>query len=172
MQPFCDHGFGAVVRETEDQWGPTDSELLSMRLLIRDHSKILFLLVLWTQHITRIFPTRRVLSICTMRSHNAISMLFLHRSANWPTNGCAQRNETFGRHASRHYGRPREALVNTARSSYFTVYDEEVRIPLLLINKNIFKRAPVSTLGRQIDIAPTILPIWLRGSAAWQGETC
>jgi arylsulfatase A-like enzyme len=46
-----------------------------------------------------------------------------------------------------------------------------VRIPLLLINKKIFQRElRVSTLGRQIDIAPTILAeLGYSEPTTWQG---
>jgi len=53
----------------------------------------------------------------------------------------------------------------------FTVYDEEVRIPLLLISKNMFQRElSVTTLGRQIDSAPTILAeLGYNEPTTWQG---
>jgi lipoteichoic acid synthase len=55
----------------------------------------------------------------------------------------------------------------------FTVYDEEVRVPLLLINKQIFHREfHVKELGRQIDIVPTMLALLgYNEPSSWQGRS-
>jgi arylsulfatase A-like enzyme len=55
----------------------------------------------------------------------------------------------------------------------FTVYDEEVRVPLLLVNPRLFNhRSTFDQIGRQIDIAPTLLSILGYGSPPeWQGTS-
>jgi arylsulfatase A-like enzyme len=53
----------------------------------------------------------------------------------------------------------------------FTVYDEEVHVPLILVNREMFSRQiRVDRLGRRMDIAPTILSLLgYRQPAEWQG---
>jgi len=170
------HGFEQLFAKPEDQWSPTDSELLSNATSwIRDHSKDPFLLVLWTQDThhpyfsneTRTFDLHdashnRYLNAISStdqligRLTDVLSEMKLSDDTLVVITG--DHGEAFGEHG--------QVLHN------FTVYDEEVRIPLLLINKNIFQRElPVSTLGRQIDIAPTILAILgYEDPPAWQGR--
>lgn len=52
-----------------------------------------------------------------------------------------------------------------------TVYDEEVRVPLMIINPKLFPAAlRISEVGRQIDVAPTLLDILgIDAPAQWQG---
>ena len=53
----------------------------------------------------------------------------------------------------------------------FTVYDEEVRVPLVLINPQLFKHEKtLDSIGRQIDIAPTLLSmLGYEPPNEWQG---
>lgn len=53
----------------------------------------------------------------------------------------------------------------------FTIYDEEVRVPLLIVNPGLFASKRVVTRpGRQIDIAPTLLDLMgYQSPAEWQG---
>ena len=42
----------------------------------------------------------------------------------------------------------------------FTVYDEETRVPLLIVNPLLFPHeVVVNSLGSQVDIAPTLLSL-------------
>jgi arylsulfatase A-like enzyme len=55
----------------------------------------------------------------------------------------------------------------------FTVYDEEVRVPLLLVNPRLFShQTRVGRIGRQIDIAPTLLSmLGYTPPREWQGSS-
>lgn len=55
----------------------------------------------------------------------------------------------------------------------FTVYDEEVRVPLLIVNPKLFPRPVlVTSLGSQIDIAPTLLGmLGYSEPSLWQGRS-
>jgi arylsulfatase A-like enzyme len=53
----------------------------------------------------------------------------------------------------------------------FTVYNEELQVPLLIINPRLFPHErEMKGAGRQIDIAPTLLSLLgMREPAQWQG---
>ncbi len=53
----------------------------------------------------------------------------------------------------------------------FTAYDEELHVPLVLVNPRIFPRQlHVTSMGRQIDVAPTLLGLLGYGAPeSWQG---
>jgi arylsulfatase A-like enzyme len=52
------------------------------------------------------------------------------------------------------------------------LYDEEVHVPLMLINRRLFHGETDSTLGGLIDVAPTILDLLGDPSpASWQGRS-
>ena len=55
----------------------------------------------------------------------------------------------------------------------FTVYEEETRVPLLMINRRLIpNRIDVKRIGRQIDIASTILSVLgMDAPADWQGAS-
>ena len=55
----------------------------------------------------------------------------------------------------------------------FSVYDEEVHIPLLIVNRKMFPQPRVvNSLARQIDIAPTLLDLLgIAEPAQWQGQS-
>ena len=67
--------------------------------------------------------------------------------------------EAFGEHGNRIHG--------------FTVFDEETRIPLLIVNPKLFANPVRSAeLGQQIDIAPTILGLLgMTPPGGWQGTS-
>jgi len=54
----------------------------------------------------------------------------------------------------------------------WTVYDEEMRVPLLIVNSQLFAREEhVRRLGRQIDIAPTVLSLLdYDAPSPWEGD--
>ena len=55
----------------------------------------------------------------------------------------------------------------------FSVYNEEVRIPLMFVNERLIpRRMDVDTLARQIDIAPSLLDLLdVDAPPAWQGTS-
>ena len=55
----------------------------------------------------------------------------------------------------------------------FTVYDEEVHIPLLLVNGRLFPEpVRINEIGQQVDIAPTVLDVLGYSlPAQWQGRS-
>ncbi|HXD91376.1 MAG TPA: sulfatase, partial [Candidatus Binataceae bacterium] len=55
----------------------------------------------------------------------------------------------------------------------FSVYNEEVRVPLMFVNEQLFpKRRDEHGLARQLDIAPTILDtLGISAPASWQGTS-
>jgi arylsulfatase A-like enzyme len=67
-----------------------------------------------------------------------------------------------------------EAFGEHGRLSHdFTIYDEEVHIPLIFIDpKNARSGTRVTRIGRQIDIAPTILQmLGYQPPTEWQGSS-
>jgi len=169
------HGFEQLFAKPEDKWGLADSELLpTATAWIRNHSKDPFLLVLWTQdthhpyfadqarafdprnashnrYLNAIYSTDQLIGRLT----DALSQMSLADDTLVVITG--DHGEAFGEHG--------QTVHN------FTVYDEEVRIPLLLVNQKIFRRElRFSRLGRQIDIAPTILAeLGYNEPTTWQG---
>ena len=67
--------------------------------------------------------------------------------------------DAFGQHGHRAHGQ--------------TLYEDEVRIPILLVNPGLFPRAErISRVGQQIDIGPTVLDlIGLPTPPEWQGTS-
>jgi arylsulfatase A-like enzyme len=52
------------------------------------------------------------------------------------------------------------------------LYEEEVHVPLMLINRRLFHGETDSTLGGLLDVAPTILDLLGRAPpASWQGRS-
>jgi arylsulfatase A-like enzyme len=52
------------------------------------------------------------------------------------------------------------------------LYEEEVHVPLMLINRRLFHGETDSTLGGMIDVAPTILDLLgATPPASWQGRS-
>jgi arylsulfatase A-like enzyme len=66
--------------------------------------------------------------------------------------------EAFGRH---------NQFVHASR-----IYEENVQVPLMLINPGLFKGEENPTVGGHVDIAPTIMQILkLPAPAGWQGQS-
>jgi arylsulfatase A-like enzyme len=67
--------------------------------------------------------------------------------------------EAFGEHANRGHSK--------------TLYDEELRVPLVMIGPNLPNQSQnFDMLGQQIDIAPTVLDLMgLEAPAEWQGKS-
>jgi len=52
------------------------------------------------------------------------------------------------------------------------IYEENVHIPLILINPNLFRGERNSTIGGQVDLAPTILSLLkIPAPVEWQGQS-
>ena len=149
------HGFEDVIAKDEDPTNPADSELLSQATTwIRVHSKIPFFLALWTQdthapshdygtsdaelnrYLNAVHSTDKLIG----QLADALDKMNLGDDTLVVITG--DHGEAFGEHGQTTHN--------------WTVYDEETRIPLLLVNRRTFPREQrVNRLARQIDIAPT-----------------
>lgn len=168
------HGIGYVFSERHDYDAPRDAELPAMvsQWIKSDPSKPFFLTV-WTQdtHHPYVEPA----------AHNFDAR---NQWLNHYLNGVRATDEIVGQIATRLKelkladntllivtGDHGEAFGDHGQTVHgFTVYEEEVRIPLLIINPAIPREVDINRMGRQIDIAPTILSILgYRAPSEWQG---
>jgi arylsulfatase A-like enzyme len=169
------HGFQQVCLRDDDPLAARDSALLpTAEKWIAAESKQPFFLAIWTQdthhpylsasaddyhsgdqklnrylnavHSTDAFIAQLVRSLKEMNlADNTIVVI------------TGDHGEAFGEHGQLVHG--------------FTVYDEELHIPLVLVNPRIFPHeAHVAAIGRQIDVAPTLLGLLgYDEPASWQG---
>lgn len=169
------HGFRQVFLRDHDPLISKDSALLPIvEKWIKADGKKPFFLVIWTQdthhpylstsdydyhtgdhqlnrylnavHSTDAFIAQLVRSLNEM--HIADSTLVVITG---------DHGEAFGEHGQLVHG--------------FTTYDEELHIPLVLVNPNIFPyESRITSIGRQIDIAPTLLGLLgYDEPESWQG---
>jgi arylsulfatase A-like enzyme len=168
-------GFEQIISENRDYDSPRDAELLkrTQSWLSANHSKPFFLTI-WTQdthhpylvqhdhdyHVGDPSLNRYLNSIRStddLIGQLAQLLKQLNLSDNTLLVVTGDHGEAFGEHGQRVHG--------------FTVYDEEVRIPLIIVNPRLFShRETFNIPGRQIDIAPTLLAILNHEiPAQWQG---
>jgi lipoteichoic acid synthase len=171
------HGFGEVVGKNDDAIASADGELLSQATAwIRSHSKAPFFLALWTQdthhpyfadtahdygvsdpnlnrYLNAVHSTDALIGQLT----DVLDKMGLGDDTLVVITG--DHGEAFGEHGQNAHN--------------WTVYDEEMRVPLLLVNRRMFSREErVDRLGRQIDIAPTILALLgYDQPSSWQGNS-
>ena len=172
-----DHGFQQVFSRASDSWGPTDAELLATATTwMRDNFEYPFLLVIWTldthhpyfsadardydrhdpslnRYLNAVHSTDRLIGQLT----HALDEMKLSDDTLVVITG--DHGEAFGEHG--------QTVHN------FTVYDEEVHVPLLLINQRMFDRDfHAKGIGRQIDLAPTLLALLgYNEPSSWQGSS-
>ena len=172
-----DHGFQQVIGKDDDESSPVDQELLSQATnWIQTHSQRPFFLALWTQdthhpyfaassndyrvsdpnlnrYLNAVHSTDELIG----QLADALGKMKLGDDTLIVITG--DHGEAFGEHGQ------------TAHN--WTVYDEEVRVPLLLVNPRMFPHETrVERLGRQIDIAPTLLALLGYAQPSdWEGES-
>jgi arylsulfatase A-like enzyme len=169
------HGFKQVIGMDTDQSLPADPTMFAEATdWIRTHTKRPFFLALWTQdthhpYIAHSSHDYHVHDDSLNRYLNAIHSTDelignLAHTLNTMNLGddtmlvvTGDHGEAFGEHG--------QTVHN------WTVYDEETRVPLLLVNRKMF---PVGVrdhnLSRQVDVAPTLLAsLGYSEPAEWQG---
>ena len=171
------HGFSQLISDDRDYDTPRDGEMFSNALnWVKADPSRPFFLTLWTQdthhpylqasdryNIVRRSSLDRYLK--AVQSTDALIGQLAHALAEM---GLADstllvitgdHGEAFGEHGQLIHG--------------FTVYDEEVRVPLLIVNPKLFPhQVVVNSLGSQIDIAPTLLGmLGYPEPSLWQGRS-
>jgi len=172
-----DHGFKDIQSEHRDYGSVRDAELVGKAVdwINTDRSKPFFL-TLWTQdthhpyfaaskddyHVHDSYLNRELNAV---HSTDALIGKIAHQIDHMGLSDdtliviTGDHGEAFGEHGQLIHG--------------FTVFDEETRIPFLIVNPRLVpNRIEVRRIGRQIDIAPTILSILgLAPPAQWQGAS-
>ncbi|MGC1676760.1 MAG: sulfatase-like hydrolase/transferase [Candidatus Binataceae bacterium] len=170
-------GFQQIIDEPRTYDRPMDAELLpaAMKWIKKDPSHPFFL-TLWTVDTHNPYPAavRRDFQVSNRHLNRylngilAADDLIAQLAAALERNGLADNTllviggdhgEAFGEHGQLAHG--------------FSVYDEEVHIPLLIVNRKMFPQPRVvNSLARQIDIAPTLLDLLgIAEPAQWQGQS-
>jgi lipoteichoic acid synthase len=172
-----DHGFQSVIADQGDATGPADAAMLPKAVnWIRANSQRPFFLALWTQDthhpyfasdshdykvsdasLNRYLNAIHSSDALIGRLADAIDAMNLGDDTIIVITG--DHGEAFGEHGQ---------LAHN-----WTVYDEEMRVPLLIVNPHLFAREEhVTRLGRQIDIAPTVLSLLgYDAPSSWQGDS-
>jgi arylsulfatase A-like enzyme len=174
---LVDSGFGQIISDKSDHVVPRDPELLKWTAswLSANHSQPFFLTI-WTQdthhpYIASGYSDYHVGDPVLNRYLNSIrstddligQLAQLLKQLNLSDDTLlvvtGDHGEAFGEYGQRTYG--------------FSVYDEEVRIPLIILNPRIFShRETIRVPGRQIDIAPTLLSMLnYKIPPQWQGAS-
>lgn len=174
---LADHGFHDLFFTQDDPTFPVDGELAEVAdKWLREHSSKPFFLALWTEDThhpyfaasTHVYdPSDSNLNRYLNAIHStdqligklAATLERLNLSDDTLVVITGDHGEAFGEHDQ------------TAHN--WTVYDEEMRVPLILINPRLFLRTQhVAHLGRQIDIPPTLLALLgYPQPSSWQGES-
>jgi len=168
-------GFNDVFGEPHDYNSPMDKELLPKAIgwIKRDPSKPFFL-TLWTM------DTHHPYASAVARDYR-VGDSYLNRYLN----GICATDELIGEIARALErlnladdtlivitGDHGEAFGEHGQLGHsFTVHEEEVHVPMLIVNPRIFAHAVVNpTMGRQIDLAPTLLAmLGYDEPGEWQG---
>ncbi len=169
------HGFATVAAEHRDSSLPQDTPLLPAAIdWINAHKSKPFLLSLWTMdtHHPYVAADDRDYGVSDpnlgryLNAVRSMDTLIGELAARLQTMGLADNTllvvtgdhgEAFDEHSQTVHG--------------FTVYNEELQVPLLIINPRLFPHErEMKGAGRQIDIAPTLLSLLgMREPAQWQG---
>jgi lipoteichoic acid synthase len=169
-------GFSRIIDKKRDYDAPRDAELLPTILdWIKADPSRPFFLTIWTQDTHHPYLAAEhhdygVRDASLNRYLNALhatDTLIGELFAWLQTTGLADRTlmiitgdhgEAFGEHGQLIHGG--------------TVYNEEIQVPLLIVNPQLFPHAIfVDRVVRQIDIAPTLLGLLgLEPPATWQGD--
>jgi lipoteichoic acid synthase len=172
---LLDHGFGVVAAEHRDPRLPQDAPLLPAAVdWIDAHKSKPFFLTLWTMdtHHPYIVAGDRnygvrdpalnrylngVQSMDELIGHLADQLEKMRLADNTLLVITGDHGEAFSEHGQSIHG--------------FTVYNEELQVPLVIINPRLFpNKRQMNGLGRQIDIAPTLLSLLgIPEPDQWQG---
>jgi arylsulfatase A-like enzyme len=172
---LLDHGFGVVAAEHRDPRLPQDGPLLPAAVdWIDAHKSKPFFLTLWTMDThhpyivagDRNYGVRDPALNRYLNGVHSIDALIGQLADQLEKTGLADdtllvitgdHGEAFGEHSQSIHG--------------FTVYNEELQVPLLIVNPRLFPyKRQINGLGRQIDIAPTLLSLLgIPEPAQWQG---
>ena len=172
-----DHGFQEVLGKHDDESFPTDQAAFSQAAgWIQAHSKRPFFLALWTQDTHHPYLVRTshaygvgdpnlnrylnaVRSTDELIGSLARALDKMHLSDDTLLVITGDHGEAFGEHGQIAHN--------------WTVFDEETRIPLLLVNAKVFPiGVRTDDLVQQIDIGPTLLAfLGYDAPAAWQGAS-
>ena len=171
------HGFREVIDQPHRAGVPLDSEMVANAIeWIRKDRRRPFFLTLWmteTHHpyLTKPVHDYHVSDAYLNRYLNGIEAtdsLIGRLTQTLDSMGLTEdtllvvtgdHGEAFGEHQETGHG--------------FTVYDEEVHVPLLIVNPRLFQHPRViESVGRQIDIPPTVLNLMgYQSPGEWQGSS-
>jgi lipoteichoic acid synthase len=174
---LADHGFQRVLGKVADDSSPADPELFSQATTwIQNHSKRPFFVALWTQdtHYPYVSSKARDYRVDDANHNRYLNAV---RSTDELVGSLARALDKMklsddtvlvitGNHGEA-FGEHRQTTHN------WTVFDEELRVPLLFVNPKVFPRGyRTVALGRQIDIAPTLLAfLGYEEPQSWQGQS-
>lgn len=174
-QFLASRGFGKIIADDKDYDSPHDQELLpaTINWIKADPSRPFFVAI-WTQdthhpylaashydygvgndYLNRYLNAVHDTDALVGHLYSALKQMDLADDTLLIITG--DHGEAFGEHG---------------RTLHFSsVYDVELRIPLLIINERLFPhQSTIDSLGIQIDIAPTLLDLLgLPAPAQWQG---
>jgi arylsulfatase A-like enzyme len=171
------HGFQVIIEKVRSTIQPIDAEMLTSAIRwIKQDPAHPFFLTLWTadthhpylssaardyrvndpdfnRYLNGIATTDKLIAQVT----DALESLNLSNDTLVVISG--DHGEAFGEHRQSGHG--------------FTTYDEEVHVPLLMLNSRLFAHPRVvRSVGRQIDIAPTVLDLLgYQPPSEWQGSS-
>jgi len=170
------HGFGDVIAQSSDDDQPRDGELVpaAIKWINQERGKPFFLTI-WTRdtHNPYLSPSSR------RYTGDWLVNRYLN-SVDWTDQVLGQLTDAIERMGLTDdtliviTGDHGEALGEHGQAVHnFSVYNEEVRIPLMIVNRKLIPRElTMDEMARQIDIAPTLLDILGYGApASWQGTS-
>jgi arylsulfatase A-like enzyme len=170
------HGFGDVIAQSSDDDEPRDAELVpaAVNWINHDRGKPFFLTI-WTRdtHNPYLSPSSRHFTSDWLVDR------YLN-SVDWTDQVLGQLMDALERMGIADdtlvviTGDHGEALGEHGQAVHnFSVYNEEVRIPLMIVSRKIIPRKlTMDGIARQIDIAPTLLDLLgYDRPASWQGTS-
>ena len=174
---FLEHaGFDDVIARPEDDIQPRDGELVPATFnWIKRHPAQPFFVAIWTRdtHNPYLSPTSRKYTEAWVKNRYINSIAWTDQvvgqlAEELKRNGLADNTllVVTGDHG--------EAFEEHGQSVHnFSVYNEEVRVPLMFANPALIpRRIDRHDLARQLDIAPTILDVLgITAPSAWQGTS-
>jgi arylsulfatase A-like enzyme len=169
------HGFKDVIGESQDYDSPMDGELVPKAIdWIKQDSSKPFFLALWTMdtHHPYVSPGIRDYHVGDPDLNRYLNGIYatddmigrleqalerMHLADNTLLVVTGDHGEAFREHGQQIHG--------------FSVHEEEVHVPVLIVNPRLFPHQIVNrTMGRQIDLAPTLLAmLGYHEPGEWQG---
>ena len=169
------HGFKEVIGESQDYDSPMDGKLVPKTIdWIKQDSSKPFFLALWTMdtHHPYVSPGIRDYHVGDRDLNRYLNGIYatddmigrleqalerMHLADNTLLVVTGDHGEAFREHGQQIHG--------------FSVHEEEVHVPVLIVNPRLFPHQIVNrTMGRQIDLAPTLLAmLGYHEPGEWQG---